>query len=144
MGATQRSPGPRVSATARPRAAVRSRAALLPGGDRVLRGSDLLPLPPTLPRPCGVEPFIKLQRTIVRHRGAITAAADHRMSNGIVESLNTRIHLITRMAFGFKDSPALIALVLLTLGSHRPYLPGRHTFVFSLLPHCQGLCGAAK
>jgi hypothetical protein len=29
------------------------------------------------------------------------------------------------MAFGFKDPDALIALLMLTLGGHRPTLPGR-------------------
>jgi len=29
------------------------------------------------------------------------------------------------MAFGFKSAEALIALALLTLGGHRPALPGR-------------------
>jgi len=46
-------------------------------------------------------------------------------SNGRTESLNTKIRLRTRMAFGFKDPDALIALLMLTLGGHRPTLPGR-------------------
>jgi transposase len=74
-----------------------------------------------------LEPFVKLQRTIVKHWGAITAAAEHSMSNGIVESMNTKIRLITRMAFGFKNPDALIALAMLSLGGHRPHLPGRQT-----------------
>lgn len=41
-------------------------------------------------------------------------------------SLNTKIRLITRIAFGFKSPEALIALALLTLGGHRPALPGRN------------------
>lgn len=74
-----------------------------------------------------LEPFVKLQRAIVKHWDAITAAAEHSMSNGIVESMNTKIRLITRVAFGFKDPAALIALAILSLGGHRPDLPGRHT-----------------
>lgn len=35
------------------------------------------------------------------------------------------IRLITRMAFGFKDPRALIALAMLSLGGYRPPLPGR-------------------
>jgi transposase len=73
-----------------------------------------------------LEPFIKLQRSIIKHWDAIIAAAEHSMSNGIVESMNTKIRLITRMAFGFKDPTALIALAMLSLGGHRPHLPGRH------------------
>ncbi|MEZ0069422.1 transposase [Streptacidiphilus sp. MAP12-20] len=77
-------------------------------------------------RRCRLEPFVKLQRSIVKHWDAITAAADHRLSNGLVESMNTKIRLITRTAFGFKDPTALIALAMLSLGGHRPHLPGRH------------------
>ena len=46
-------------------------------------------------------------------------------SNALIESTNTKIRLITRMAFGFKSPEALIALALLSLGGHRPVLPGR-------------------
>ncbi|WBP91901.1 transposase [Kitasatospora cathayae] len=57
--------------------------------------------------------------------GRLTAAAEHSMSNGLAESMNTRVRLIARMAFGFKDPAALIALAMLSLGGHRPHLPGR-------------------
>jgi transposase len=77
-------------------------------------------------RRCRLEPFVKLQRAIVRHWDAIVAAAEHGLSNGLVESMNTKICLITRMAFGFKEPTALIALAMLGLGGHRPHLPGRH------------------
>lgn len=76
-------------------------------------------------RRCRLEPFVKLQRSIVKHFDAILAAAEHGMSNGLVESMNTKVRLITRMAFGFKDPDALIALAMLSLGGHRPHLPGR-------------------
>jgi transposase len=72
-----------------------------------------------------LEPYVRLQRSIVKHWDAITAASKHRLSNGLVESMNTKIRLITRMAFGFKNPDALIALAMLTLGGHRPHLPGR-------------------
>lgn len=41
-------------------------------------------------------------------------------------STNTKIRLITRIAFGFKDPDALIALAMLSLGGYRPPLPGRN------------------
>jgi len=44
---------------------------------------------------------------------------------GLQIRLNTKIRLITRIAFGFKSPDALIALALLSLGCHRPALPGR-------------------
>ena len=34
--------------------------------------------------------------------------------------------LITRIAFGFKSPDALIALAMLSLGGHKPALPGRN------------------
>ena len=46
-------------------------------------------------------------------------------SNGRIESVNTKIRLITRVAFGFRSPDALIALAMLNLGGHRPVLPGR-------------------
>ncbi|MGW3661510.1 ISL3 family transposase [Streptomyces sp. NPDC005151] len=72
-----------------------------------------------------LAPFVALQRSIVRHWDAIVAASEHHLSNGLVESMNTKIRLITRMAFGFKHADALIALAMLNLGGHRPHLPGR-------------------
>jgi len=42
-----------------------------------------------------------------------------------IESVNTKIRLITRVAFGFHSPEALIALAMLTLGGHHPTLPGR-------------------
>ncbi|MFD4977881.1 ISL3 family transposase [Streptomyces sp. NPDC058424] len=74
-----------------------------------------------------LAPFVKLQRSIVTHWDAIIAAADHGLSNGLVESMNTKIRLITRMAFGFKDAAPLIALAMLSFGGHRPQLPHRQT-----------------
>ena len=69
--------------------------------------------------------FVKLQRTIVEQRASILAAIEHGLSNGLIESVNTKIRLITRMAFGFASPHALIALAMLNLGGHRPALPGR-------------------
>jgi len=36
---------------------------------------------------------------------------------------NTKIRLITRIAFGFKSPDALIAMAMLSLGGHRPPCP---------------------
>lgn len=72
-----------------------------------------------------LAPFVELARRIRRHRAAIDATLDHRLSNGIVESTNTKIRLLTRVAYGFHDPQALIALALLALGPTRPALPGR-------------------
>jgi transposase len=62
----------------------------------------------------------------VKHRTAIDAALDSGLSNALVESTNTKIRLITRIAFGFHGPQPLIALAMLSLGSHPPQLPGRN------------------
>ena len=69
--------------------------------------------------------FVHLQRRIVKHRAAIDAALEHGLSQGLIESTNTKIRLLTRLAFGFRSPEALIALAMLALGGHRPALPGR-------------------
>jgi transposase len=76
-------------------------------------------------RRCRIESFVTLQRRIVAHRAQILASIAHGLSNGLIESVNTKIRLITRIAFGFRSPEALIALAMLTLGGHRPTLPGR-------------------
>ena len=70
-------------------------------------------------RRCRIESFVKLQRRIVGHRAQILAAIAHGLSNGLIESVNTKIRLITRIAFGFANPDPLIALAMLTLGGHR-------------------------
>ena len=72
-----------------------------------------------------IEAFVDLQRRILTHRTAILAAIEHGLSNGRIESINTKIRLITRVAFGFRSPHALIALAMLNLGGHKPALPGR-------------------
>jgi transposase len=74
---------------------------------------------------CRIEAFVDLGRKIRRHRAAIDAALEHDLSNALVESTNTKIRLITRMAFGFKSTDSLIALAMLALGGYRPNIPGR-------------------
>lgn len=76
-------------------------------------------------RRCRIPAFVDLQRRIVKHKDSILAAIEHHLSNGRIESVNTRIRLITRIAFGFRSPDALIALAMLSLGGHRPALPRR-------------------
>jgi transposase len=70
--------------------------------------------------------FVELQRRIAVHRFAIDAALDTGLSQGLVESTNTKIRLLTRVAFGFHGHEPLVALAMLALGSHPPRLPGRN------------------
>jgi transposase len=69
--------------------------------------------------------FVQLQRRIVTHRDAINAALDTGLSQGLVESTNTKIRLLTRIAYGFHGHQPLVALAMLALGTHPPRLPGR-------------------
>jgi transposase len=76
-------------------------------------------------RRCRIPEFVELQRKIAKHRDAIDASLEHGLSNGLIESTNTKIRLLTRIAFGFHGPEPLIALALLALGGHTPQLPGR-------------------
>jgi transposase len=74
---------------------------------------------------CRIPEFTELGKKIRRHLPSIHATLDHGLSNGLIESVNTKIRVITRMAFGFHNPAALIALAMLALGGLRPPLPGR-------------------
>ena len=76
-------------------------------------------------RRCRIPSFVALQRRIVKHRATINATLDHGLSNGLIESTNTKIRLLTRLAFGFRSPEALIGLAMLALGGYCPPLPGR-------------------
>jgi len=64
-------------------------------------------------------------RSIRNNRDGIDAALVHNLSNALVESTNTKIRVLHRMAFGFKKPEHLIALALLDRGGYCPPLPGR-------------------
>jgi transposase len=70
--------------------------------------------------------FVHLAKRIAAHRAAIDATLEHNMSNALTESTNTKIRLLTRIAFGFRKPEALIALAMLALGAVPPQLPGRN------------------
>ena len=63
--------------------------------------------------------FLDLHRKITAHRHAIQATLEHGLSNALIESTNTKIRLLTRIAFGFQSPDALVALAMLDLGEHR-------------------------
>jgi transposase len=60
-----------------------------------------------------LTPFVRLARTIRRHRNGILAAIRLGLSNGRLEGLNSRIRLISHRSFGFHSAAPLIALVYL-------------------------------
>ena len=76
-------------------------------------------------RRCRIPAFVKLARSITDHRAGIQASLLYGLSNGLVESVNTKLRLLTRIAFGFPSPEALIALAMLALGGLCPPLPGR-------------------
>lgn len=77
-------------------------------------------------RRCRIPAFVHLAKRITGVRERIIATLEHGLSNALIESVNTKIRLITRIAFGFRSAQALIALAMLSLGGHKPILPGRH------------------
>jgi transposase len=67
--------------------------------------------------------FVELARRVTTHRETIEATLLTGLTNALAESVNTKIRLITRRAYGFKNVDALIALVKLSLGESKPKLP---------------------
>jgi transposase len=74
---------------------------------------------------CRIDAFVELARKIRRHRQAIEDALRSGTSNALVESTNTKIRVLTRVAFGFRSPEALIAMAMLAVGGCCPELPGR-------------------
>ena len=84
---------------------------------------------------CAEHGVVAAQVPWARHGAGHTYAFDdtaawlpltHGLSNARVESgLNTKLRLLTRMAYGFRSTDNLIALCLLDRGGHCPPLPGR-------------------
>ena len=72
-----------------------------------------------------IPAFVELYHRIVRHRQGLVASVTHGLSNGLTESVNTKLRLLTRIAYGFRNTDNLIALCLLDRGGHCPPLPGR-------------------
>lgn len=65
---------------------------------------------------CRISAFVELGLTIRKHRANIEAALVNNLSNALIESTNTKIRVLHRMAFGFKKPEHLIALALLDRG----------------------------
>jgi transposase len=74
---------------------------------------------------CRIPAFVELGRKIRKNRAGIEAALRHDLSNALIESTNTKLRVLHRMAFGFKQPEHLIALALLDRGGYCPPLPGR-------------------
>ena len=74
---------------------------------------------------CRIDAFVELGRKIKKNLAGIEAAMLHNLSNALIESTNTKLRVLHRMAFGFRQPEHLIALALLDRGGYCPPLPGR-------------------
>jgi transposase len=78
-----------------------------------------------------LKPFIRLGRTIRKHRHGILAARRLKLSNARAEAMNNRVKLIVRRAYGFHSANAALALVHLTCGPVTLKLPHEHEQPFA-------------
>jgi transposase len=72
-----------------------------------------------------LKPFIKLARTIRKHKQGVLAAVQLGISNGRLEALNSRVRLISHRAHGFHSADALIAMIYLCCAGIQIELPHR-------------------
>jgi len=72
-----------------------------------------------------LKPFVKLARTIRKHRDGVLAAVRLGLSNGRLEGLNSKVRLISHRSFGFHSAGPLIALIYLCCGGIEIQLPFR-------------------
>jgi transposase len=75
-----------------------------------------------------LQPFVRLGRTIRKHRSGILAARRLGLSNARAEALNNKVKLIVRRAYGFHSAKAALALVHLTCGPVTLTLPHEPAF----------------
>jgi len=72
-----------------------------------------------------LKPFVKLARTIRKHKQGVLAAIKLGLSNGRLEALNSKVRLLSHRAYGFHSANALIAMIYLCCGSIQIALPHR-------------------
>jgi transposase len=77
---------------------------------------------------CRLAPFVRLGKTIRKHRDGILAARRLNLSNARAEALNNKVKLIVRRAYGFHSARAALALVHLTCGPVTLTLPHEQAF----------------
>jgi transposase len=58
-----------------------------------------------------LKPFVKLARTIRKHKPSVLAAIELGISNGRLEALNSKVRLLSHRAYGFHSADALIAMI---------------------------------
>ncbi|MFR0619201.1 transposase [uncultured Bifidobacterium sp.] len=72
-----------------------------------------------------IPEFVELQKKIARHLDAIVATAENGLTNARVESVNNKIKVIVRIAYGFRSLDNLFAMVMLRCSRLEVPLPGR-------------------
>jgi transposase len=77
---------------------------------------------------CRLAPFVRLGKTIRKHRDGILAAKRLKLSNARAEALNNKVKLLVRRAYGFHSANAALALVHLTCGPVTLTLPTERAF----------------
>ena len=70
-----------------------------------------------------LAPFVKVAKTIRKHRDGILAAIRLGINNARAEGLNNHVRLITRRAYGFHSPQAALALIMLSCGPIQLQLP---------------------
>ncbi len=72
-----------------------------------------------------LKPFVKLARTIRKHKAGVLAAVEIGISNGRLEALNSKARLLSHRAYGFHSANALIAMIYLCCAGIQIALPHR-------------------
>jgi transposase len=72
-----------------------------------------------------LKPFIKLARTIRKHKAGVLGALKLGISNGRLEALNSKVRLLSHRAYGFHSANALIAMIYLCCAGIQIPLPHR-------------------
>ena len=76
-------------------------------------------------RHCRIPEFVELQRKIKRNKELIMNTIREHVSNARVESMNNKIKLIIRRAYGFRNIQNMIDLVMLACSYIAVPLPNR-------------------
>jgi len=72
-----------------------------------------------------IPEFVALTTTIKRYLQLIHNTLEHGLGNTLSEATNTPLRLLTRRAYGYHSTDALIAMATLTRGGLCPPLPGQ-------------------
>ena len=72
-----------------------------------------------------LKPFVKLARTLRKHKAGVLAAIELGISNGRLEALNSKVRLLSHRAYGFHSADALIAMIYLCCAGITIALPHR-------------------